>query len=104
MEKKQFYILRRNKLEPGRTETVYQLVDGYIIDGVGYYHQRANSWVAIELDTGMSSYTCPTLKECKATVRTNQERIRAAKNTKSYKVMIDRLLEYKESKKYEGYL
>lgn len=108
MNKEKFFILMRKKTSdnPEVKELTYELVDGYIIDGVGYSQAKVAyspagrpMWTAFELDSGMMSFSAPTLKECKATVRTNQERIQEAKKTKSYKDMVYKLEQFKESTK-----
>ena len=99
MEKEKFFILLRKKTSdnPEVKELTYELVDGYIIDGVGYRQTGSRTWTAHEIDSGMMSFSAPTLKECKATVRTNQERIQAAKQSKFYKDMVYKLEQFKET-------
>ena len=99
MEKEKFFILLRKKTSdnPEVKELTYELVDGYIIDGVGYRQTGSRTWTAHEIDSGMMSFSAPTLKECKATVRTNQERIQEAKKSKFYKDMVYKLEQFKES-------
>ena len=91
MKKEKFFISKANG---------YEQVEGYIIDGVGYHKLISGRWMSTDLETGMFYCIAPTLKECKATTRTNWDRISTIKKSMAYQKMygdrIRELAEYKE--------
>ena len=91
MKKEKFFIVKSNG---------YEQVEGYIIDGVGYHKLISGRWMSTDLETGMFYCMAPTLKECKATLRMNWDRILAIKKSieyqKRYGAKIRELAEYKE--------
>lgn len=91
MKKEKFFVARPNG---------YEQVEGYIIDGVGYHKLNSGRWISTDLETGLYYVIAPTLKECKATVRTKWDRISTIKKSIAYQKMygarIRELAEYKE--------